>query len=635
MKTSLKPHLSICLFMLFILTIVTTSSHAQSWPTAADMADDMVIGWNLGNSLEVPDGETAWGNPATTQSLIDAINAAGFNTVRIPCAWDSYADQSTYEIDDTWLARVKEVVDYCKNNDMYVIINIHWDGGWLEENPFYSVQDAINEKQEAYWTQIANYFIDYDEYLLFAGTNEVHADYNTPTTEYIEVQESFNQTFVDAVRATGGNNTNRNLIVQTYNTNMWYGLEYFSMPTDVVNNHLFVETHYYDPYDFSLNSDLGSACTVWGQAWSDGDICTWGQEDYVEDLFARMQQSFTSQNIPVIIGEYGAIKRTSLSGTEYTDHIASREYYLEYITDAAIRYGMIPIYWDNGYSGDNGLALFDRSTGAVVDQGALDALMEGADVDTPDTGDEYTLSTTVSGSGSISLSPSGGSYDAGTVVTLTATAASGWQFSQWSGDISGTTNPVSVTINADMTVTATFTESETSDLCDNPTTISLPFSYDGSGEYCWITSGDISYINSWNTDGIEINGVDYTNSWSNSFPDKVDGYYYIHYTGSVAWAHFEAAAGSARKSAKIDDSESINGTVLYPNPFSQSITLKLEAPEQIKDIIIRDELGRQIQSLVPANDAFELELGSTLPAGMYYIQIISDNQNKTVSVIKK
>ena len=152
------------------------------------------------------------------------MQAAGFNAVRIPAAWDCHANQTTQDIDAAWMARVKQVVDYAIGQNMYVILNIHWDGGWLEEHPLFSYQTAVNQKQRAFWTQIATTFRDYNERLLFAGTNEVHADYGTPTTEHITVQQSYNQTFVNAVRATGGNNASRTLVVQTYNTNVWHGL---------------------------------------------------------------------------------------------------------------------------------------------------------------------------------------------------------------------------------------------------------------------------------------------------------------------------------------------------------------------------------------------------------------------------
>lgn len=361
----------------FLLLLLSGSVGAQL-PTAAAVAAEMTVGWNLGNSLEVPDGETAWGNPATTKRLVDSVSRAGFNVLRIPSAWNSYADQESLEIDADWLARVKEVVDYGIANDMYIILNSHWDGGWLEEQPVYTMQAAVNEKQLAYWTQIANYFKDYGERLLFAGTNEVRANYGTPTVENIEVQESYNQTFVTAVRATGGNNASRSLIVQTYNTNIGHGLAYFTLPEDPAEDRLFVEVHYYDPYNFTLDQDPASACTVWGQPWADGDVCTWGQEAYTDDLFGQVNAEWVAEGVPVILGEFGVGRRSSLTGSELTDHLESREYYLEYVVASAVENGMVPIYWDNGYYGDNGFALFNRTSGAVVDAGALNALLDGA-----------------------------------------------------------------------------------------------------------------------------------------------------------------------------------------------------------------------------------------------------------------
>lgn len=832
----------------------------------------MTIGWNIGNSLEVPDGETAWGNPMVDQQLIDAVKDAGFNTVRIPCAWNSYANQTTFEIDPAWLARVKEVVDYCRANDMFVIINSHWDGGWLEERPFYWAQEEVNEKHHAYWTQIAQYFSDYDEHLLFSGTNEVRADYGTPTAEHIEVQESYNQTFVDAVRATGGNNLNRILIVQTYNTNMWHGLDYFTMPTDVTPDRLMVEVHYYDPYDFTLNTDLNVACTVWGQPFAGGDVCNWGQENYVEDLFSQIKQEWVDNGAPIILGEYGVIKRTGLSGQAYDQHIAAREYYLEYITDASKRHGIIPIYWDNGFNGENGLALFDRHTGSVTDQGALDALMRGAGVGdpnatytldvsaagsgavslspsggvysggtavtvtaTPDPGwqfigwsgdlsgsanpavvtmsgdksataifaeegvagtgtilreywtgiagtsinsllshedypanpsgseqieslegpvdwddnygtrirgyvhppvtgsytfwvagddhtdlylsaddspsnasriawvegwtnsrqwtkyasqsatvnlvagqkyyiealhkegsggdnlavawqgpglsqsvidgaylspyqtkpgpEQYQLAAAANGSGSVSLDPAGGTYDEGTQVMLTATPDPGWQFTGWSGDLSGSANPAMVAMNGNRSVTANFTQNQSGDLCEDPAAISLPFTQEGPGEYCFTTTGHIDYINSWAMASVEINGQDFTNTWSNSMPQPIDGAYFIRYSGQHAWSHLEIHTANARKSAE-NLAQEIDGVGLYPNPFAESLTLTLSDPETVTSLSIHDQLGRLVETIDRGKMAASMQVGANLKAGVYFIRIDRSAGTHTLRIVK-
>lgn len=342
------------------------------------LASKLGIGWNLGNSLEACSktasaSETMWGNPKTTKAFIDSVKASGFTSVRIPCAWSGYIeDQTTYKISDTWLARVKEVVDYCVSNEMHAIINIHWDGGWLEENPTYAKQKEVNKKQKALWEQIAIYFRDYDEYLLFAGTNEVHVGYGNPTNEYIEVQHSYNQTFADAVRSTGGKNIWRNLIVQAYNTNIDHAVRYLKMPTDMVENRLMAEVHYYDPWDFC--GDVNGNIYLWGKDYAGEGISTWGQESGVNEKFSSMKTNFIDKGIPVILGEYGAIWRRIPNETEQQKHNQARNYYLNYITSKALEYGLVPYYWDNGGTRRNGFGLFDRRTGAKVHADAIEAI---------------------------------------------------------------------------------------------------------------------------------------------------------------------------------------------------------------------------------------------------------------------
>jgi endoglucanase len=269
---------------------------SQTLPTATQVTGPIRLGWNLGNTLEAQCGETAWGNPMASQQLIDAVQAAGFNAIRIPGGWDCHANQSTMTIDAAWMARVKQVVDYAHGRGMYVILNIHWDGGWLQDHPTFSFQQAVNQKQRTFWTQIATTFRNYNERLLFAGTNEVHADFGTPTSEHITVQQSYNQTFVDAVRATGGNNASRTLVVQVYNTNIWHGLDFFSLPSDTIANRLVVEVHHYDPYDFTLNPS--GSCLAWGAPFPTQSACTWAQEAYHDDLFSRVRAEWVAAGRP-------------------------------------------------------------------------------------------------------------------------------------------------------------------------------------------------------------------------------------------------------------------------------------------------------------------------------------------------
>jgi aryl-phospho-beta-D-glucosidase BglC (GH1 family) len=347
-----------------ISALFSTPASAQL-PTAQQVASQIQLGWNIGNTLEAPCSETAWGNPQVTQTMINGVKAAGFNAIRIPAAWDCHANQSTMTIDPTWMARVKQVVDYAYSQNMYVILNIHWDGGWLEEHPLYSYQQAVNKKQQAYWTQIANTFKNYNEHLLFAGTNEVHANYNTPTSENITVQQSYLQTFVNAVRATGGNNASRTLVVQTYNTNPWHGLNYFTMPSDTIANRLIVEIHHYDPSDFTINSS--GPCLAWGAPYPQYSQCAWAQEAYHDDLFNQVRAKWVANGIPVIIGEYAAFQRSGLNE-------ASRLYWHEYVNRAASKNGIKTFLWDSGSSS----GVINRSTGAVINQALLDAIKRGA-----------------------------------------------------------------------------------------------------------------------------------------------------------------------------------------------------------------------------------------------------------------
>ena len=346
------------------------------------LAAQMSVGWNLGNSLEVPGDETAWGNPKTTQKLIDSVKSFGINTVRIPCAWDSYIENvNTCKISSSWLDRVKEVVDYCFNNNMYVILNIHWDGGWLENNPTYAKQYLVIAKQKALWEQIAVKFRDYDEHLLFAGTNEVHAE-GTATTENYTVQMSYNQTFVNAVRSTGGKNSYRNLLIQAYNTNIDAAVNTLVVSTDSVADRLMVEVHYYDPWDFcGLETDAtwATAKFLWGADYAQyGTISNWGQEDYMRSQFQKMKINFVDKGYPVILGEYGALRRSALTGSTLEHHLASRAYYFQYAAQQAKTYGLVPVIWDNGYTGNFGCGIFNRSDGSVFDRQALNAYLEGA-----------------------------------------------------------------------------------------------------------------------------------------------------------------------------------------------------------------------------------------------------------------
>lgn len=350
--------------------------------TAAQLAAKMKLGWNIGNTMEATGGETAWGNPKVTKQLIDLVKANGFNAIRIPCSWNQYlANADKAEIQTTWLNRVKEVVQYCVDNDMYVIVNIHWDGGWLENNVTAAKKEANNAKQKAFWEQIATTLRGFDEHLLFASANEP----NVENAEQMAVLTSYHQTFVDAVRSTGGKNAYRNLIVQGPSTDIEKTNKLMTaMPTDKVADRIMAEVHYYTPYQFCLmdkDADWGKMFYYWGKDYHSATDternATWGEEADLDKFFLSMKTQFVDKGIPVILGEFGAIKRSDLTGDNLTLHLASRAYFLKYVVKQSKANGLIPFYWDAGNLGVNTMSLFDRSNNTVYDAQALTALKEG------------------------------------------------------------------------------------------------------------------------------------------------------------------------------------------------------------------------------------------------------------------
>jgi aryl-phospho-beta-D-glucosidase BglC (GH1 family) len=349
--------------------------------TAMEIADRIELGWNLGNSLEAIGGETAWGNPEVTEELIELVKKSGFNAIRLPCSWDQYADPQTAEISPDWMDRVEQVVQYCMDDSLYVILNIHWDGGWLENHCTPDRQDENNARQKAYWEQIATRFRDYDEHLLFAGTNEP----NVEDAEQMEVLASYLQTFIDAVRSTGGRNAYRVLVIQGPSTDIEKTSKWMKqLPDDPVPDRLMAEIHYYTPWNFAgltRDESWGKQFYYWGKDFhSTTDTernATWGEEEAADRLLGLMQKQFVDHGIPVVLGEYAAVRRSRLTGDALKLHLASRAYYHQYITRQATWKGLIPFYWDNGGL-NQGSGIFDRRALTVADRQTLNALIKGA-----------------------------------------------------------------------------------------------------------------------------------------------------------------------------------------------------------------------------------------------------------------
>jgi endoglucanase len=336
------------------------------------------IGWNLGNSLDAVGGETAWGNPMVTPALIQAVAAAGFKVVRVPVTWvRHFGAGPSFTIEPAWIERVEEIVGYVIDSGMYAIINIHHDGAEGGDGEWLSLRDssdmlsaahdaAVQAQFVALWQQIATHFASHSDKLLFESMNEIKVGYDKPDPAYYKTINALNQAFVDTVRATGGNNATRNLVVPGYNTNIEFTLAGFAAPTDPAPGRLILSVHYYDPWTFAGSGESHA----WGMGNPGAD--TWGQEAHVDQQFEQLKTKYISAGLPVIIGEYGAVHQAEAQNY--------RRYYMEYVTKAAVDRGIVPVYWDNGgkNSGGDGFGLFDRATNQSLYPEILAAVLRAA-----------------------------------------------------------------------------------------------------------------------------------------------------------------------------------------------------------------------------------------------------------------
>ncbi len=329
-----------------------------------DLVKEMKIGWNLGNTLDAVGGsigvnmEMAWGNPKTTQEMIDTIIDQGFNVIRIPVSWGGQMGGApAYTVLPAWMDRVQEVVDYAYSRGVYVIVNIHHEDWHFpsEEN-----KDAAAEQLTALWTAIATRFRDYDEHLIFEGMNEprktgTSVEWNGGDQEGRDVVNYLDQVFVDAVRATGGNNTIRNLMVPGYAASSSdAALKGIVLPQD---DHLIVSVHAYTPYDFALNT---AGRSTWDNDTRD-----------IDHLMEILDELFLSKGVPVIIGEFGAMNK---------DNEQERVQWARYYVGKAREYGVPCIWWDNNaFEGDGeNFGLFNRRELTFPYPDLLEALIESA-----------------------------------------------------------------------------------------------------------------------------------------------------------------------------------------------------------------------------------------------------------------
>lgn len=378
-------------------TTTTTTATQKAEPAPAETKGDSVQfsqnlmpGWNLGNQLEAnSDGtpsETAWGNPVITEKLIKQVKAQGFKSIRIPVSYLSKIGAGpNYTIDSKWLDRVQEVVDMCIDNGLYAIINVHGDGyysikgGWLLCGKSASEQKTIKAKYEKVWEQIAKRFKNYDDHLVFESMNEVFDDsYGNPTPEYYNNINAYNQIFVDTVRKAGGKNNSRYLLIPGWNTDInfttgdcdTYTMEAkFVIPND---SRIMISVHYYTPWEF-CGEEGYDTFYKWGDSVKKF-VKRRQSETLVNRQFDKLYNAFIKNGYGVVIGEYGSNDKTSKdkSNTTY------RAYFAEYVNYAAHQRDIVTVYWDNGYNGNHGFGLFDRTKCTVTQPEIIKGIINGA-----------------------------------------------------------------------------------------------------------------------------------------------------------------------------------------------------------------------------------------------------------------
>jgi len=309
--------------------------------TAWDAARQMGIGVNIGNTLDnTTSWETGWGNPRITKEYVESLAALGFKTVRLPVAWDTYAHKG--RIPDDKLARVGEVVDWVLGAGMFCVVNIHWDGGWIDSSnkekfkkTFATFSPDAQKKYPAYWAQIANYFAARNERLVFEALNEeTKFEGEGSMRKAYATLTRVNQLFIDTVRKTGGNNAKRLLIVTGYATDFTKtASDDYVLPVDPVPHKLMISVHYYTPWQFvgmTEDASWGKMQPTWG---SPGDVAE------LERLFDLMQ-GFTQRNdIPAFIGEFGATEKKEA---------VSRVRWMSAVVHASLERKMVPVLWDTG-----------------------------------------------------------------------------------------------------------------------------------------------------------------------------------------------------------------------------------------------------------------------------------------------
>lgn len=372
-----------------------TSTVSPSLATAGsptEVAAALGLGWNLGNQLDAwsnsPDGaklpgDTLWGNPEIKPGLFTMLAAAGVKTVRIPTTWlDAVGEAPEYRIDSIWMNHVADIVDMVRAAGLNAIVNIHHDGAdsqhWLSIKDAATGEDSIARNKAnariraqltAMWTQIAKKFESYDDGLIFETMNEIHdggwgwgANLTDGGRQYA-ILNGWQQTCVDAIRATGGKNSTRWIAIQGYVCNPDLTIKNLRLPSDSAKRTI-VSVHFYDPYEYTLNNKYEQ----WGCEADTAKKEKWGDEDNIDKVFGQLEETFVSKGTPVYLGEIGCVNRDTETGLVF------RKRYLQYLCSSAHKHHLAPIFWDNGYTGTG------REQSGLINRATLQYAYDGEEV---------------------------------------------------------------------------------------------------------------------------------------------------------------------------------------------------------------------------------------------------------------
>lgn len=349
--------------------------------TATEFVSHIKLGWNLGNTLDAlptaytspTAAESCWGCPVTTKAMIDKVKEAGFNCVRVPVSWGQKMDNSTYKIDDAWMNRVQEIVNYVIDNDMYCILNIHHDNDQANHPYFYpdSAHWAQSEKfVTSVWSQVSERFEAYDNHLIFETLNEPRLighrnewwidSSSNDCKDAMNCVNKLNAAALDTIRKSGGNNEKRFVLMPSYAANCDEAtLAGVQMPND---DHIIAEAHAYTPYNFALAGDADGGTPNWSEGNGGADIV---------NLMKRLQKYYLNKGIPVIIDEFGASNRNNED---------TRAAWAKFYVSTADSYGIPCVLWDNNQfgTGSENLGLINRNNLTIAYPKLLEGLMEGA-----------------------------------------------------------------------------------------------------------------------------------------------------------------------------------------------------------------------------------------------------------------